>query len=92
MKQEILSVSKAKTQLLSLVRALEEEGRTFILTKDGEPVGALVSMADFEASLETDEVLKSEQLMTDLKAALADEKHGRLWKRDKKGHWTKVRR
>jgi prevent-host-death family protein len=91
MRQEILSVSKAKAKLLSLVRSMEEEGRAYILTKDGEPVGAMIPMIDFESFLETDEIMKSENLMRDLRAALKDEEKGRVWKRNKQGHWIKAR-
>jgi prevent-host-death family protein len=92
MRQEIVSVSKAKAKLLMLVRAMEEEGRGYILTKDGEPVGALIPFEDFEAYLETHDILESQSLMGDLEEALEDEKRGRLWKRNKKGHWTRAKR
>jgi len=92
MRQEIVSVSKAKAKFLFLVRAMEEEGRGYILTKDGVAVGALVPMDDFEAYLETEDILKDGALMKDLRRGLDDERKGRLWKRAKSGRWLRVKR
>ncbi len=92
MRQEIVSVSKAKAKLLTLVRAMEEEGRGYILTKDGEAVGALIPIEEFEAYLETHDVLQSPSLMKDLQEAFEDERRGRLWRRNKKGQWIRVKR
>jgi prevent-host-death family protein len=92
MRQEILSISKAKATLLSLIRAMEEEGRGFILTKDGEPVGALIPMDEYEAYVETYDVLQSPSLMKDLAEALEDEHKGRIYKRNKKGQWVRFQR
>ncbi len=92
MRQEILSVSKAKAKLLYLVRAMEEEGRAFILTKDGAAVGAMIPMGEYEAFMETGDIKKSDALMRDLREALADERKGRLWKRAHDGRWVRVKR
>jgi PHD/YefM family antitoxin component YafN of YafNO toxin-antitoxin module len=62
------------------------------LTKDGEPVGALVPLEDYEALLETADVLDNEKTLSDLKVALEDEKKGRIWKRDKTGKWIKLKK
>ncbi len=91
MRHRIISVSQAKARLLELAREVSEEGEAFLLTKDGEPIGALVPMADYEALLETADVLASTDTLKMLAKALDDEKKGRLWKRDKKGQWTRVR-
>ena len=91
MRHKIISVSKAKARLLALTREINEDGEAFLLTKDGEPVGALVPLADYEALLETADVLASDATVNLLEKALDDEKKGRLWKRDKKGQWTRVR-
>ena len=91
MRHEILSVSKAKARLLDLARKVQEEGKAYVLTRDGEPVGALVPMEDYESFLETGEVMADSKAMKDLAAALADERSGRLFKRDKNGRWSKCR-
>jgi prevent-host-death family protein len=89
MRHEILSVSMAKARLLELTRKIQKEGRAYILTRDGEPVSALVPIEDYEALLETMEVLADEKTMRDLASALADERSERLFKRDSSGKWLK---
>ena len=91
MRHEILSVTKAKAKLLDLTRKVQEDGRAYILTRDGEPVSALVPIEDYESLLETMEVLADEETMRNLNAALDDERHGRLFKRDKNGKWLSNR-
>jgi prevent-host-death family protein len=90
MKQEIVSVSKAKARFLTLVRSLEEEGRAYVLIKDGEPVGALVPMDDYESYLETREIENDQNLMKQLRRAMQDERSKRLWTRDDKGRWLRA--
>jgi prevent-host-death family protein len=51
MRHEILSVSKAKARLLDLTRKIQEDGRAYVLTRDGEPVSALVPIEDYESLL-----------------------------------------
>ncbi len=78
--------------LLELVRKVNENGEAYLLTKDGEPVSALVPLEDYETLLETADVLADEKTVTDLEAALEDERKGRIWKRDKLGKWLKVKK
>ena len=92
MRHKIISVSQAKSRFLELVRQVETEGKAFLLTKDGDPVGVLVPLEDYEALLETVDVLADEQTLRDLEEALEDERKGRLWQRDEKGHWKKRER
>ena len=92
MRHTILSVTKAKAKLLELTRKVNEDGEAFLLTKDGEPVSALVPIEDYEAVLETSDVKADRQTMKDLLAALEDERKSRLWKRDRSGKWIKVRK
>ncbi len=92
MRHEILSVSKAKTRLLDLVRKVQEDGRAYVLTKDGEPVSALVPIEDYESLLETMDILADKKTMRDLTAALADERRGQLFSRDKSGRWLKYKK
>jgi prevent-host-death family protein len=89
MRHQIISLSKAKEQLLALARQVNEEGRAFVLTKDGVPVGALVPMEEYEALSETSEVLANSNVIRSLKKALEEEKAGKLWNRDKSGKWIK---
>jgi prevent-host-death family protein len=92
MRNKILSVTKAKARLLELARRVSEEGEAYILTRDGEPVSALVPMEDYESILETSDIRADCQTMKDLQTALEDERQSRLWKRDKSGKWLKARK
>jgi len=92
MRHEILSVSKAKARLLDLTRKVQEEGRAYVLTRDGEPVSALVPIEDYDSLLETMNILADKKTMQDLAAALADERRGRLFRRDKSGKWIKYKK
>lgn len=92
MKHKIISVTQAKARLSELTKSVFEEGFAYLLTKDGTPVSVLVPVEEYEALLETENVSQNRDLMDDLQAALADEKNNRLWKRDKKGKWSKVKK
>lgn len=89
MKFKIISLSKAKAHLLELARHLDEKGESYVLTKDGEPVGALIPMDEYDAYLETIEIEENPLLMKELQAALEEERKGRLWKRDSHGKWIR---
>lgn len=91
MRHRILSVSKAKAKLLELTRTVQEEGKAYLLTRDGEPVSALVPMEDYEALLETEEILADRKTLKALASALDDERKSRLWRRDKTGKWVKFK-
>ena len=92
MRHDIISVSLAKTQLLDLVRKLGDEGRSYLLTRDGHPVGALVSLEVYEALLETSDVLSDAVTLASLEHSLEDEAKGRLFLRDKKGNFVPLKR
>ena len=92
MRHKLIAISKAKARLLELARKVSEEGEAYILTKDGEAVGALVPMEDYESLLETADVLSDQETLKNLEAALKDEKSNNLWKRDKSGKWVKLKK
>lgn len=90
MRHKIISISKAKAKLLELARRTQSEGEAYLLVKDGEPISALVPLEDYDALNETSEILQNTQDLKNLKQALLDEHHKRLWKRDTTGKWIKV--
>lgn len=92
MRHKIISVSQAKAKLLELTRKVHENGEAFLLTKDGEPIGALVSMEEYESLLETVDVLANSEALKSLESALEEERQGKVWKRDRQGRWTKAKR
>ena len=92
MRQKIISVSKAKAKLLELTRNVNEGGYAYLLTKDGEPVSALIPLRDYEALTETLDILSDQENLKNLNQALEDEKKSRLWKRDGAGKWIKIKK
>ena len=92
MRHKIISISKAKAELLQIAREVAGEGRAYLLTKDGEAIGALIPMEDYEAFLETDEILSSPEAMRNLEKALDQERAGRTWVRDRGGRWTRTQK
>lgn len=91
MRNNILSVTQAKIKLLELTRSMEEEGRSFVLTKNGMAVGALVPIEDYEALVETFDILENPSLMKKIRRALKQEKEGSLWKKGSKGKWIRAK-
>jgi len=92
MRHKLIAISKAKAKLLELTRKVSEEGEAYILTKDGEAIGALIPMEDYESLLETADILADQETLKNLEAALKDEKTHKIWKRDKSGKWVKFKK
>jgi prevent-host-death family protein len=70
---------EARARLLDLTRKVQEDGRAYVRTRDGEAVSALVPIEDYESLLETMDVLADGKTRRDLGRALADERHGRVF-------------
>lgn len=86
---QLLTISKAKQQLLELARRGQELGESFIILKDGVPVSALLPFEEYESLLETLDILESEpDILKKLKKAERDIAAGnyKVWpKKEKKG-------
>lgn len=91
MRHTILSVTQAKAKLLELTRELEEEGRSFVLTKNGLAVGALVPIEDYEALSETFDILGNPALMKKIRRSLKQAEKGPVWKWGPKNKWVKAK-
>lgn len=92
MRHHILSVTEAKVKFLELARSLEQEGRAYVLTKNGLAVGALVPMEDYEAMVETLEILDNPSLMKKIRKALKQEKKGQFWELGPKKKWVRAKK
>jgi len=57
---QLLPITQAKQQLLELARRTEELGESFIIIKDGHPISALLPFDEYEALLETLDILENE--------------------------------
>jgi antitoxin YefM len=92
MRHKLIAISKAKSKLLEITRKVHDEGEAYVLTKDGEAMGALIPMENYESLLETSDVLADQETLKNLERALYDEKTNNLWKRDKGGKWIKSKK
>lgn len=84
---QLLTITKAKQQLLELARRNQELGESFIILKDGEPVSALLPFEEYEAILETLDILETEpDILKKLKNAERDiaAGHYKVWNKEKK--------
>ena len=76
--QEILPVSKAKRDLLDLIKRMEEEESTIALTRNGEAVGVMMTLSRYEALLEMIEILCDPQLLWSLRKSVKDFQAGKV--------------
>ena len=80
--QTILPVTKVKRKLLELLKSMEEEYSTITMTRNGEPVGVMMTPDRYEALLETIEILGDNKILQTLRASQKDFKSGRVYTHD----------
>lgn len=73
-----MPITKAKTQLLDMVRSLKTQNDTIAITKNGVPEAVLISMETYEGLMETLEILADQDAMALLKASAEDVKAGNV--------------
>ena len=78
--QQIQPVTKIKRNLLDILKRMEEEDSTIAITRNGEPVGVLMTLARYEALLETIEVLSDKEIFRSLEQSKRDFKEGKVLK------------
>jgi len=77
--QNILPVTKVKREFLEILKAMEEDYATITVTRNGEPVGIMMTPDRYEALLETIEILGDNKILQALKASHQDFKSGRVY-------------
>jgi prevent-host-death family protein len=80
--QKILPVTRVKRELLDILKSMEEEYSTITMTRNGEPVGVMMTFDRYEALLETIEILGNNKMLQALKASQKDFKSGRVYFHD----------
>jgi prevent-host-death family protein len=78
----ILPVTKFKRELLEILKAMEEDYATITVTRNGEPVGIMITPDRYEALLETIDILGDNKILQALKASDKDFKSGRIYTHD----------
>ena len=80
--QKILPVTKVKRELLDILKSMEEDYSTVTVTRNGEPVGIMMTPDRYEALLETIEILGDNKILQALKASQKNFKTGRIHTHD----------
>jgi antitoxin YefM len=70
--QKILPITKVKRELLDIIKAMEEEYATITVTRNGEPVGVMMTPERYESLLETIEILSDKKILRALKSSQKD--------------------
>jgi prevent-host-death family protein len=78
----ILPVTKVKRELLEILKSMEEDYATITVTRNGEPVGIIMTPDRYEALLETIEILGENKTLQALKASHKDFNSGRVCTHD----------
>ena len=74
-------VTKAKNNLLEIIRQVEKEESTVAVTKNGVPTVVILSMGRFTGLLETLELLTDEETMKSLRRSMRQARQGK-WVRE----------
>jgi len=70
-------ITKAKNDLLELIRQVEKEDSTIAVTKNGVPAAVIVSMDRFEGLLETLDILSDEEIVRSLRRSIRQARAGK---------------
>ena len=77
--QKILPVTKVKRELLEILKTMEEEYATITVTRNGEPVGIIMTPDRYESLLETIEILSDKKAMRALQSSQKDFNSGKVY-------------
>jgi antitoxin YefM len=76
--KEYIPVTKAKANLLDLVRKIKDTDDTIAITKNGMPEVVLISMNKFQGLLETMDILSDEKAMKSIRKSIREAEKG-MW-------------
>jgi prevent-host-death family protein len=85
--EKILPITKVKKEFLDVIKEMIEEESTITVTKNGMPVGILMTPERYEGLLETIEILADSRIGKALKASEKDFKAGKIYTH--KDAWAK---
>ncbi len=75
----IIPITRVKRELLEILKTMADEDSTITVTRNGEPVGIIMTPNRYDAMLETIEVLADKDVMASLNKSAADFKAGRVY-------------
>lgn len=76
---QIMPVTKVKRGLLDIIKSMQEEDSTITLTRNGEPVGVMMTPDRYEAILETIEILADKNVLASLRSSAKEFKTGKRY-------------
>ena len=77
--QKILPVTKVKREFLDILKIMEDEYSTVTVTRNGEPVGIMMTPDRYDALLETIDILSDNKILRALKSSQKDFKSGKFY-------------
>lgn len=75
-----IPISKAKSDLLDIIRRLESVEDAVAVTKNGVPTAVILSMEKYEGLLETLDILSDEKTMKSLRTSMRQARRGKWLK------------
>ena len=75
--QDYIPVTKAKSNLLDIIRKIEGSDDAIAITKNGVPEAVLLSMNKFEGLMETIEILSDEKAMKSIRKSAKEARNGK---------------
>ena len=77
-----IPISKAKSELLDIIRRLESVDDAVAVTKNGVPAAVILSMEKYEGLLETLDILSDEKTMKSLRTSMRQARRGKWLKHE----------
>lgn len=74
---KFIPITKAKNELLEIIRQVEKDDSTIAVTKNGVPAAVILSMEKFEGLIETLDILSDEKTMKSLKKSIRQGRAGK---------------
>jgi PHD/YefM family antitoxin component YafN of YafNO toxin-antitoxin module len=84
---KILPVTKVKRELLDILKVMEDEYSTITVTRNGEPVGIMMTPDRYAGLLETIEILGDSKILRALQTSQEDFSAGKYYTHDEV--WSK---
>ena len=79
-------ITKAKSDLLALIRQIESVDESVAVTKNGVPAAVILSMEKYAGLLETLEILSDEDTAKSLRASIRQGRKGKWVRHDEVFH------
>ena len=77
--EKILPITKVKKEFLDVIKEMTADESTITVTKNGLPVGVMMTPERYEGLLETIEILADTRIMKSLTASARDFRAGKVY-------------